>query len=101
MIYTQNPRKVWYVQYKGYLYSFGHAFQNFSGTITNVQREKLEMSKVLYTNTIESIMYAMVCTRPDIAPSMSIVSRIHGESRKESLAYSEVDIKISQGNVGS
>ncbi|WMV36884.1 hypothetical protein MTR67_030269 [Solanum verrucosum] len=33
------------------------------------------MSKVPYASTVGSIMYAMVCTHPDIAQSVSLVSR--------------------------
>nr|XP_009787759.1 PREDICTED: uncharacterized protein LOC104235647 [Nicotiana sylvestris] len=33
------------------------------------------MSKIPYASAVGSIMYAMVCTRPDIAQSVSVVSR--------------------------
>ena len=33
------------------------------------------MSKVLYTSMIGSIMYAMLCTRPDVSYALSITSR--------------------------
>uniref|UniRef100_A0A7N2L6B7 Retrovirus-related Pol polyprotein from transposon TNT 1-94 n=1 Tax=Quercus lobata TaxID=97700 RepID=A0A7N2L6B7_QUELO len=33
------------------------------------------MSKVPYASTIGSLMYAMVCTRPDIAHAVGVVSR--------------------------
>ncbi|GJU26712.1 retrovirus-related pol polyprotein from transposon TNT 1-94 [Tanacetum coccineum] len=33
------------------------------------------MSKVLYANAVRSLMYLMVCTRPDIAYAISVVSR--------------------------
>ncbi|GKC27217.1 hypothetical protein Tco_1034511 [Tanacetum coccineum] len=33
------------------------------------------MSKVSYTNAVGSLMYLMVCTRPDIAYAISVVSR--------------------------
>ena len=33
------------------------------------------MSKVPYASAIGSLMYAMVCTRPDIAHAVGVVSR--------------------------
>ena len=37
--------------------------------------EEEYMSKVPYANTVGSLMYLMVCTRPDIAYAVSVVSR--------------------------
>uniref|UniRef100_A0A803PMT6 Reverse transcriptase Ty1/copia-type domain-containing protein n=1 Tax=Cannabis sativa TaxID=3483 RepID=A0A803PMT6_CANSA len=39
------------------------------------EKEREFMDYVPYANGVESLMYAMVCTRPDIAYAMSIVSR--------------------------
>jgi hypothetical protein len=33
------------------------------------------MKKISYASTIESIMYAMICTRPDVSYSLSMISR--------------------------
>ena len=33
------------------------------------------MAKIPYANVVGSLIYVMVCTRPDIAYSMSLVSR--------------------------
>ncbi|RVW83202.1 Retrovirus-related Pol polyprotein from transposon TNT 1-94 [Vitis vinifera] len=33
------------------------------------------MPKVPYASTVGSLMYAMVCTRPDIAHAIGVVSR--------------------------
>ncbi|KAG8480145.1 hypothetical protein CXB51_024902 [Gossypium anomalum] len=41
--------------------------------LTNTEREY--MLQVLYSNAVGSLMYAMVCTRPDILQAVSIVSR--------------------------
>ena len=39
------------------------------------QEEEDKMSKVPYASIVGSLMYAMVCTRPDIAHAMGVVSR--------------------------
>ena len=41
------------------------------------------MSKVPYSSAIGSLMYAMVCTRPDIAHAMGVVSRYMNDPGKE------------------
>ncbi|KAJ4721050.1 Retrovirus-related Pol polyprotein from transposon TNT 1-94 [Melia azedarach] len=45
--------------------------------------EKEYMSRVPYTSAVGSLMYAMVCTRPDLAQSVNVVSRFMGEPSKE------------------
>ena len=45
-----------------------------------------EMSKVPYASNVGSLMYAMVCTRPDIAHVVRVVSRFltnHGKEHWE------------------
>jgi len=39
------------------------------------QEEEEDMSRVPYASVVGSLMYAMVCTRPDIAHSMGVLSR--------------------------
>lgn len=39
-----------------------------------IQEEEDKMSKVPYASILGSLMYAMVCTRPDIAHVMGVVS---------------------------
>jgi hypothetical protein len=47
-------------------------------------QEEIEyMSKVPYSSTIGSLMYAMVCTRPDIAHAVGVVSRYMNNLGKE------------------
>ena len=38
-------------------------------------KEKKHMSKAPYVSTVGSLMYAMLCTRPDICYAVDIVSR--------------------------
>ena len=40
-----------------------------------IQEEEDKMSKVPYASTVGSLMYAMVCTRPDITHAVGVVSR--------------------------
>jgi hypothetical protein len=47
-------------------------------------QEKIEyMSRVPYSSTVGSLMYAMVCTRPDIAHAVGVVSRYMNNPGKE------------------
>jgi len=41
------------------------------------------MSKVPYASTVGNLMYAMVCTRPDIAYEVGVVSRYMSNLGKE------------------
>nr|GEU33861.1 retrovirus-related Pol polyprotein from transposon TNT 1-94 [Tanacetum cinerariifolium] len=46
------------------------------------EEDKEDMSRVLYWNVVISLMYAMVCTRPDLAHAVSVVSRyMHNPGR--------------------
>ena len=45
--------------------------------------EKRYMSRVPYACAIGSLMYAMVCTHPDIAYAVSVVSRFMSKPGKE------------------
>jgi len=45
--------------------------------------EKEYMSRVPYASVVGSLMYAMVCTRPDLAHAVSVVSRFMGQPGKE------------------
>ncbi|KAJ0805682.1 putative RNA-directed DNA polymerase [Helianthus annuus] len=45
--------------------------------------DKEKMAKVPYVSTVGSLMYAMVCTRPDIAHAVGIVSRFMSNPGRE------------------
>ncbi|RVX02980.1 Retrovirus-related Pol polyprotein from transposon TNT 1-94 [Vitis vinifera] len=47
------------------------------------EEERDHMSKVPYASTIDSLMYAMVCTRPDIAHVVGVVSRFTSRLGKQ------------------
>ena len=40
--------------------------------------ERSRMSRILYALAIGSIMYAMICTRPNVAFAISLTSRYQG-----------------------
>ena len=50
---------------------------------SKVEEERDHMSKVPYTSAIGSLMYAMVCTRPDIAHVVAVMSRFMSRPRKQ------------------
>ncbi|GJY11344.1 retrovirus-related pol polyprotein from transposon TNT 1-94 [Tanacetum coccineum] len=39
------------------------------------EKERMEMSRVPYASAVGSLMFAMICTRPDIAHAVGVVSR--------------------------
>ena len=41
------------------------------------------MNKIPYTSAIGSLMYAMLCTRPDIAHAVSVTSRYQSNPGEE------------------
>ncbi|GJV47755.1 retrovirus-related pol polyprotein from transposon TNT 1-94 [Tanacetum coccineum] len=58
------------------------------------EKERMEMSRVPYASAVESLMFAMICTRPDIAHAVRVVSRYmakpgreHWEAVKRILRY--------------
>ena len=60
------------------------------------------MAKIPYANAVGSLMYVIMCTRPDIAYSMSLVSKfmsnpgkVHWQALKWILRY----IKVHLGRV--
>ena len=47
------------------------------------QKEEEEMATVPYASAVGSLMYAMVCTRPDITHAVGVVSRFLSNLGKE------------------
>uniref|UniRef100_A0A3Q7JAX8 Reverse transcriptase Ty1/copia-type domain-containing protein n=1 Tax=Solanum lycopersicum TaxID=4081 RepID=A0A3Q7JAX8_SOLLC len=50
---------------------------------TPSEEEKEYMSRVPYASAVGSLMYAMVCTRSDLAHAVSVVSRFMGQPGRE------------------
>eukprot|EP00253_Pinus_taeda_P032649 PITA_32649 len=58
-------------------------FKLSTGLCRSDDKEKEEMSRIPYASAVGSLMYAMVCTRPDIAYSMGVVSRFFANPGKQ------------------
>ncbi|XP_059291841.1 F-box/LRR-repeat protein At5g63520-like [Lycium ferocissimum] len=56
--------------------------------------EKERMAKIPYSSAVGSLMYAMVCTRPDIAHAVGVVSRFLENPGKEHWEGCEVDTRF-------
>ena len=59
----------------------GH-FKLFSKQYPQSSEEEEEMSRAPYVSAVGSLMYAMVCTRPNLAYTVSIVSQFMSNLRK-------------------
>uniref|UniRef100_A0A2N9HLU0 Uncharacterized protein n=1 Tax=Fagus sylvatica TaxID=28930 RepID=A0A2N9HLU0_FAGSY len=94
----RNNRKIWLSQ-KNYLKKILRRFNmqdckpiptplpiNFklsSSMSPSNEAERMEMSRVPYASAVGSLMFAMVCTRPDIAQAVGVVSRYMANPGKE------------------
>ena len=58
-------------------------FKLSKDTCPETQEEIDYMSHIPYSSTVGSLMYAMVCTRPDIAHTMGVVNRYMNNPGKE------------------
>jgi hypothetical protein len=63
--------------------SLGGHFRLTKDQSSKIDQEKVYMSKVPYASAIGSLMFAMVCTRSDIAHAVRVVSRYISNSRKQ------------------
>ena len=66
---------------KGYL-SIGHGISLSKRDCPTTPQERERMGKILYASAVGSIMYAMTCTRPDVAYSLGVVSRYQSDPRE-------------------
>ena len=58
-------------------------FKLSSSLFPNTNEEKEYMSRIPYANVVGCLMYAMVCTRPDISHAVGVVSRYMENPGKE------------------
>ncbi|MDF3573052.1 hypothetical protein, partial [Enterobacter cloacae] len=57
------------------LLPFRHGIHLSKDMSPKTDREREHMSKIPYASAVGSLMYAMLCTRPDISHAVSVVSR--------------------------
>ena len=60
--------------------SYGISLSKTQCPMTQDERDRI--SKIPYTSAIRSIMYAMLCTRPDVSYALSITSRYQSDPGK-------------------
>lgn len=60
-----------------------------------IDSEEKEMENTPYSTAVGCLMYVMVCTRLDLAQSLSVVSRFYGLTWKTSLECHKMDTKVS------
>ena len=61
----------------------GGQFKLTKKTCPSSEEEKKKMLSIPYSSAVGSLMYAMVCTRPDIAHAVGVVSRFLANPGKE------------------
>ena len=61
------------------------------------EKEKKEMQKVPYASVVGSLMYAMVCTRPDIAHVVGVFSKFLSNLGKEHWAAMKWILRYLRG----
>ena len=59
----------------------GHGIQLSKKMSPKILEERNRMSSIPYASGVGSIMYAMLCTRPDVAYALGIVSRFQVDPR--------------------
>jgi hypothetical protein len=73
-----------------------------SGSQCPKNEEEIEnMSKVSYASAVGCLMYAMVCTRPDLAHAVSTVSRYMANPGREHWNAVKVDFQILERHSGT
>ena len=64
------------------------------------KEDKEFMSEVPYANAVGSLMYAMVCTRPDLSYSVSLVSRFMANLGKAHWQALKWILRYIKGSIG-
>ena len=62
---------------------FGSHFKLSKEQSSKTEEERDHMSKVPYASAIGNLLYAIVCTRPNIAHAVAVVSRFMSRPGKQ------------------
>ena len=59
------------------IHSHDHGITLSKSMCPKTQDERTSISMIPYASAIGSIMYAMICTRPDVSYALSVMRRYH------------------------
>ena len=82
-LYSQGVGEIQHDRSKTSHHSFGRSIQISSKQYTQSSKEEEEFSRISYASAVGSLMYAMICTRSDLAYIVSIVSRFISNTGKK------------------
>eukprot|EP00253_Pinus_taeda_P033986 PITA_33986 len=82
--------RMWYQKFDKFIWGLGfsrrkedHCVRLSAEQCPKTQEEEEDMSHLPYASAVGSLMYAMVCTRPDIAHAVGVLSRFMSKPGKE------------------
>ena len=67
---------------RGYLPA-SHGIRLSKKIYPKISEEKKRMSEISYASAVGSIMYVMLCTRPDVAYALGIAIRFQADPRED------------------
>ena len=62
---------------------FRHSFVFYKEQCPKIKEERSHMDGIPYASAVESLMYAMLCTRPDICFAVGMVSKYQSNPSPE------------------
>ena len=67
---------------RGYLPA-SHGIRLSKKICPKTPEERKRMSEIFYALAVGSIMYAMLCTRPDVAYALDVISKFQADSGED------------------